>query len=143
MLKNAFVDFKVLLKQIVNRKVNMQRKKVEWMKIHWMRFRKDNPYKMMYKYTVGDDEFKEVNFQKQRKGRQQQKPIQNLPMLYPSGRQISQAKFKDIQDLLKYVPPVHHEFYNSIRHEQHKSSESEVAEDVNDHESDAMSDVNA
>jgi len=143
MPKNAFLDFKVLLKQIVNRKVNMQGEKVEWMKIRWMRFRKDNPYKMMYKYTVGDDEFKEVNFQKQRKGRQQQKPIQNLPMLYPSGRRISQAKFKDIQDLMKYVPPVHHEFYKSIPHEQHKSSESEVAEDVNDHESDAMSDVNA
>jgi len=143
MPKTAFLDFKVLLKEIVNRKVNMQGEKVEWMKIRWMRFRKDNPYKMMYKYTVDDDDFKEVSFEKQRKGRQRQKQILKLPMLYPSGRLISRAKFKDIQDLMKYVPPIHHDFYSSIPHEQHKSSGPDVAEDINDHDSDAMSDVDA
>jgi len=145
MPRTAFLDFKVLAKRLVNRKMNTLGEKVEWLKIRWMRFRKDSPYKMLYKYTVDDaDElFKEVNFEKQRKGRQQQMPILQLPMLYPSGRLISQAKYKDIQDLMKYVPPIHHDFYNSIQHEQRKCSGPEVADDVHDNDSDATSDVDA
>jgi len=144
MPRTAFLDFKVLTKRVVNRKTNTLGEKVEWLKIRWMRFRKDSPYKMLYKYTVDDaDEFKEVNFEKQRKGRQQDKPILQLPILYPAGRLISQAKYKDIQDLMKYVPPIHHDFYNSIPHEQRKSSGPEVAVDVCDNDSDAASDVDA
>ena len=144
MQKTTFLNFRSLVQRLVNRKVNMQREKVEWMKIRWTRFRKDNPYKMMYKYTVDDDEeFKVVSFEKKSKGCQQQQPILNLPMLYPSGRLISHAKFKDIQDLMKYVPPIHYEFYNSIAHEQRKFSGPEFGEDLNDNDSDAMSDVDA
>ena len=40
-----------------------------------------------------------------------------LPLLYANGRGISKAKYDDIMSLLKYIPPVHPNFYNSLKYE--------------------------
>lgn len=37
--------------------------------------------------------------------------------LYPNGHGISKAKFNDVIHLLKYVPPVHHKFYEKLNHD--------------------------
>jgi len=35
--------------------------------------------------------------------------------MYPEGREISKMKYNDIQHFLKYVPPIHHDFYTSLK----------------------------
>ena len=34
--------------------------------------------------------------------------------LYPGPRQISQAKLTNLNEVLSYVPPVHHAFYTAL-----------------------------
>lgn len=37
-----------------------------------------------------------------------------MELLYSNGHTISRAKYNDIQHLLKYVPPVNHEFFMNL-----------------------------
>jgi len=37
-----------------------------------------------------------------------------LTQIYPQGRAISIAKKNDLLKLLKYIPPINHDFYNSL-----------------------------
>ncbi|CAG9832017.1 unnamed protein product [Diabrotica balteata] len=40
--------------------------------------------------------------------------IGKLPLLYPEDKDIQTAKFSNLQDLLVYVPPYLHNFYNNL-----------------------------
>lgn len=53
-----------------------------------------------------------VNIRPKRKGRPSDIGRANLPPLYTAPRPIKAAKLKDLKDLLCYVPPIHHAFYN-------------------------------
>ncbi|CAI6357018.1 unnamed protein product [Macrosiphum euphorbiae] len=55
----------LLEKDITNRKVNADGEKVEWMKMQWLYFVKDKPYKMFFKYSNNEFvAFISVNFSK-------------------------------------------------------------------------------
>ncbi|KAF6198391.1 hypothetical protein GE061_008139 [Apolygus lucorum] len=43
---------------------------------------------------------------------EQQNP---LPLLYPNGNIITESKKKDLMSLLKFIPPMHHDFYKELR----------------------------
>ena len=75
-----------------------------------------------------------------KKGRGRPKLIQSLSVLYPHGRSVSAAKFADIQSLLKYIPPMHHVFYNNIPHEQRSVLGPETGDDIIENYSDGLSD---
>lgn len=63
----SFLNVKALCQTFVNRKKNESGQKVEWLKIRWMRFQKNSENKMMYKYTVDEnEEFMVVDFDKKR-----------------------------------------------------------------------------
>jgi len=141
-----FLDFKQLVRQCVNRKVNANGEKVEWLRIRWMRFVKAIPgtsgFILHYKYSVDDEEeFEVVDMtRKGRRGRCHTR-IDELPNMYPAGRSISAAKFSDLKSLLKYVPPTHHPFYMNLPHQQRAVPGPEVSDDIFDDDSDAVSDV--
>ena len=109
------------------------------MNIRWLRFTKKEPYKMMFKYSVSDDEaFKGVNLKKRGKGRP--KLIRSLSVFYPNGRPISKAKYTYIQLLLKYVPTVHHGFYLNLPHDSRSVLGPKACDDIVDIDSGAESD---
>ena len=57
-----FLAFKNLTSDIVNRKTDIHGNKVQWLKIRWIRFKKEHPMQILYKLTVDEDEeFKIVN----------------------------------------------------------------------------------
>lgn len=107
-------DFKstvLLEKDITNRKINADGEKVEWMKIQWLYFVKDKPYKMFFKYSNNEFvAFISVNFSK----RLMVKP-KELEQLYPNGLAISNEKYNDLMELLQFIPPIHHEFYKNLK----------------------------
>ncbi|KAL4135598.1 hypothetical protein QTP88_007196 [Uroleucon formosanum] len=107
-------DFKstvLLEKDITNRKVNVDGEKVEWVKMQWLYFVKDKPYKMFFKYSNNEFvAFISVNFSK----RLMAKPKQ-LEQLYPNGLAISNEKYNDLMELLQFILPIHHEFYKSLK----------------------------
>jgi hypothetical protein len=38
-----------------------------------------------------------------------------FPAKYPNGKSIKRKKLQDILSLLKFIPPVHHGFYQNLR----------------------------
>jgi len=140
MTAESFLKMKDLCRDVVNRKKNEIGEKVDWLEIRWMRFRKDGANQMFYKYSVDDNEFMVVNFSKKGRGRPQQTLINKLQCLYPEGRAISAAKYKDVTNLLKYVPPVFHDFYRQLPHERRQNSGPEGADDIFEGDSEGISD---
>ena len=112
-MKNAdFVSVGELNKFVTVRKVDNNGNKVEWLKIQHIQVRKNAPLTMFYKYSVQDDmPFDSVSFV--RKGR----PLKagySLKSLYSEPRPLSAEKASDLRKLLKYVPPLHHAFFDMI-----------------------------
>jgi len=64
-------------------------------------------------FQANDFPFRQVSFGKV--GRTASLP--NLGPLYTEQRALKAAKVKDLHSLLMFVPPVYHEFYNSIKAE--------------------------
>lgn len=50
-MERDFVSLKDLKKAIVNRKVNTNGRKVEWLKIQWVSVSKDEPLQFQYRYS--------------------------------------------------------------------------------------------
>ena len=112
MQSNMFKSVNELSKTVTVRKQSETGEKVEWVKIQWIRVCKAEPLKMFYKYSVQEDvEFSCVNFAK--KGRKC-KNVTCLRLLHPQQRPLSADKVKDLHKLLKYIPPIHHDFYNRL-----------------------------
>lgn len=88
---------------------------LKWSSIRWMRFEKRRPLVMLVKPTFNHDyEFLEIDFQKPLKGRP---PTIKLDRLYQEPLEIKEAKWKNLQELLPFIPPVYHEFYTSLTHD--------------------------
>lgn len=55
MTSELFYSSDTLENEITNRKISENKQKVEWLKIRWLQFRKDEPKKLFYKtYSVSD-----------------------------------------------------------------------------------------
>ena len=91
------------------RKKSENGQKVEWLKIQWLQVRKQEPYRLFFKYTVQEDlEFSSINLLKTYISCD----ISTIKLkpLYTERRVLSVEKVADVKRLLKYVPPVHHTF---------------------------------
>ena len=113
-----FISLAEIKKSIVNRKVTINREKVEWLKIRWIRVTKDNQLQFQFRYTHNTLEgWKTVDLKRKGKGRPPVIANIPLPELYSGGRAINQKKMDDLSSLLQFVPPVHHRFYTMLRSE--------------------------
>ena len=54
-----------------------------------------------------------------------------LGALYKEHLPIKTAKYSDLQKLMTYLPPINHEFYNTLKHtsSKNKQNENDAAED--------------
>ena len=95
---------------IVYRKVNTAKEKVEWLKIRWMQFNNDTPFQIRRPVDMGQV---------------------SLSPLYTGPLSLNVNKLQDLQQLLAYIPPVHHDFYNALTSSPtaHTSSESDSEPD--------------
>jgi len=113
---DMFFSSKTLNETITNRKISADGEKVSWLNIRWIQYRKAEPKKLYYKTNISNLlEFQQIDIaKKEAKGR----PNRELPepeLLYPNGKGISKEKKKDLLSLLKYVPPVYHNFYKQLK----------------------------
>lgn len=84
-------------------------------KFQWLRYQKSNPLVVLYKNSVDETEpFKSYDMKKPKCGR----PSNNFTLkpLYTSPVAIDTAKYKSLQTLLEFIPPIHHEFYKNLAH---------------------------
>ncbi|KAJ8889319.1 hypothetical protein PR048_008818, partial [Dryococelus australis] len=101
---------------MVNTKNTTTGDKVEWFNIKEMRFTKNKPGIMEYKFThnslIG---FNSIYLNKRLTSSPANLGSLVLPILYPQGRELSEEKLKDVRSLLQFVPPVYHAFYNGLQ----------------------------
>lgn len=85
------------------------------------RITSEKPLCVEIKLTHDDSEQRNlISYQK--RGRPVQlEEVQLLP-LYSGPRQIAKAKVNDVKSVCAYMPPIHHEFYNNIAVDKHKTS---------------------
>lgn len=109
MERSDFKDFE-LKEQVVHLKLDVDNKKIEWLRIQWLQFRRDSPYEMFYKYTLEDEaHFLHANFKRQLKGRPSisTQQVLSVPISREGPVEISLNKYKDLLSLLDFIPPVH------------------------------------
>ncbi|XP_067633255.1 uncharacterized protein [Eurosta solidaginis] len=107
-----FFDFRLLLKtKLMWRSTNQDGEKFVWKDIRWLRFKKANFAKILYKTTLDEDApFKTLNLLK----RGVNSIVKaDLPLLTDDAK-ISSKKKKDLLDLLPFVNPCFHPFYKSL-----------------------------
>ena len=51
MKREDFLNIKVLMKYIINRKKDTKKEKVEWLKMLWIRVEKSNPFRFKFRTT--------------------------------------------------------------------------------------------
>lgn len=103
-----FFSSKSLEKSIKNRKISLDNNKVEWLKIQWLKFHKLHQFLFFYKYSNNEEAFfNEVSVKKR-----QSVTIAHLDALEKPT--IAEKKKKDLLELLQFIPPVHHTFYNNL-----------------------------
>lgn len=113
MTKEDFYSTKNLENNIANRKVTAEKSKVKWLSMQWLLYRKNHPFSLFFKYSNNPEVlFENVNLKK--RNSVDLANIQ-LDILYPVGKQISVEKKKDLVELLQYISPIHHDFYNNIK----------------------------
>lgn len=113
MTTDDFVSTKKLENNITNRKVTAEKSKVKWLSIQWLLYHKIHPFSIFFKYSNNPEVlFENVNIKKRNSINIADL---ELDLLYPLGKQISVEKKKDLIELLQYIPPVYHDFYNNIK----------------------------
>ena len=110
-----FVSLKPLKAAIVNRKMNTNRGKVEWLKIQWISVSKAKPLQFQCRYSLNTlESWKTVDLKCRSKGRPVDMGRIDLPLLRVGPRPISEKKAADLLELLPYIPPIHHAFYRGL-----------------------------
>nr|XP_033325321.1 uncharacterized protein LOC117219890 [Megalopta genalis] len=106
---------KPLEQSIINRKVTVTGFPVNWLKIRWIKLERSKPHLIQFKCDYNEDtEFKAINLRKSVSGRPQSLKNIYQPLLYPKGRTVTREKWRDMMDLLKYIPPVEHDYYKNL-----------------------------
>lgn len=87
--------------------------------MQWLHFQKDKPFTLFYKKTAGNEieEFSELSMKSNRAGRIPAILPDLMPVQNEKKPRIKQAKYSNLQQLLHYVPPIHHGFYMNLRHD--------------------------
>ena len=110
-----FVSLKSLAKAFVNRKINTQKQKVDWLQIRWIQVRNDKPLQYRYRFSHNTLEaWKTVDLKRKQKGRPVNIGQVQLEPLYDGARTVNKKKLDDLKSLLPFIPPVHHDFYDEL-----------------------------
>ncbi len=109
---------------VVNRSINADGEKVNWLKIKWFRFQKDTPTSIFYKEKLSDELFKELPVTRRpgnaSRGTRRQSAAADHPAIlekaYDGQLPISIAKKDDLMSLVTHgaIPQEYEQFYSSL-----------------------------
>lgn len=131
MTHNDFLSTKILETAVTNRKQSTDGSQVNWLKMQCIKVERAKPFSIQYKYDLNDEEYKTIDLRIHTVGKPTLLKNVDQPLLYPNGRTISKEKLKDMKDLLKYIPPIKHEYFTLLTTDSNSSeSPPETEEDV-------------
>ena len=121
-------NYKLLSKEILrNRSWDSNGQKVHWLKIKWMRYEKQCPSVILFKYNY-DEDFRKLMVPQTTRGRPStpqamRQTLKSLPCLYKEPPAITKSKYDDLQFLCRSnaIPPPYHSFYENLRHDCEKN----------------------
>ncbi|KAF2890452.1 hypothetical protein ILUMI_15721 [Ignelater luminosus] len=106
-----FASTKQLEQVITNRKKNDNNCSVNW----WLRFKKEEPYKIFYKETLNEDvSFYVINIMPSKKGRPPLFKSITLKKLHNNVLPVSANKKQNMMERLQFISPVYHSVYQSL-----------------------------
>lgn len=108
MEKNDFFSSKNLEQLIVNRKKDDEGSKISWFDFRTIKYLKENTFTLFVNNTTRIDISKKLVDE-------QSFTECEMELLYPDGRYIDEKKYKDLMDLLKYIPKEHHKFFQNLK----------------------------
>lgn len=126
MTGDDFLSTKSLESRVTRRKCATDGFPVNWLKIQWLQYRKSEPFTIFFKETLIEDmPFSQIDITptKQR-GRRVSLPSIPMDKLYIGVRPVTEAKKKDMMDLLPYIPPISQEFFLNLQ------TSAEIGEDT-------------
>lgn len=110
----SFYDLKKLKNDRIEGdfKSNANNKKVEWLKIRWLQFRKSKPNTIYYKQDFEREKFEKIKVSF-KEGADEVVPIRK----YKKKIKLSENKLNDLLKLCKNgtIPPFYHAFYNNLK----------------------------
>lgn len=116
MTHQDFLSTSSLENAIINRKVTVTKMPLNWLKMHWIKLEKSKPHLIQFKYDFNENsEFNAIDIRKSVAGRPLCLKNVDQPLLYPTGRTVTREKRKDMMDLLKFIPPIKHDYYKNLR----------------------------
>ncbi|CAH1113385.1 unnamed protein product [Psylliodes chrysocephalus] len=112
-----FLSFKSLNEFVKDPKKDTENQVIKWRQTKWFSYRKNTTYQFFFKSTL-QEEFPFFTSEKCTKhvGR----PSRNIT-LEPRNKQfckIKYQKWENLQQLLDFIPPIFHEFYTGLPHEE-------------------------
>lgn len=121
MTKDDFLSTSQLKTAITKRKKNITNEPVNWLRMQHIRYEKQLgqlEYRIQYKESLSDfHEFMVLDLYLARnRNRGRPLSLKNIEqlLLHPNGLRVTEAKKKDMMDLLPFIPPVHHPFFHGI-----------------------------
>lgn len=113
MQREDFYSSKQLEDLIVNRKKSIDGHKINWLQFQTIIHDQDDPFNLKIKeYTAVNTKITTISLQKKHISAF---PKIDLKFLYDENRAISEEKYKDLNQLIQYIPDHYHEFYKSLR----------------------------
>lgn len=111
MSSQDFFSIKEMEQSITNRKVDVNKQKINWLETHEILLDKDQPNIIKMKRKINDD-FQSVNIAKL--GTETDFGNSNLVQLWPDGRALSKEKVKDLMSMLELIPEEYKYFYSFL-----------------------------
>lgn len=96
---------------ITNRKMDINKKKINWFEFRTIEYSQDKPFMLTVNNCI------EINISKKSLQESAHTIFTSTPLecSFPNGKPIDNKKFKDLVDLLKFVPKEHHQFFLDLK----------------------------
>lgn len=98
MQRKDFFSVEELQRNITNRTIDKDKRKVSWMKTRVIKLEKEKSFSIFFKEKFDGDNISEVFVNKSFRGRTPSNLIGDLTLLWPKGKPISNMKLKDIKN---------------------------------------------
>ncbi|GAB0098363.1 hypothetical protein DMENIID0001_140850 [Sergentomyia squamirostris] len=108
MSSEIFFSTKEIEASIVNREHDEHNNPISWLKMKKLKYKRSDPYSLEMKTFAGNSHIVRI----QKKGKDF--TTAELPLLFPQGRAIPEAKRKDLEALMDFIPAESRNFYDEI-----------------------------
>lgn len=108
-----FFSIKKMEEATTNRKVDIQKTKINWLKTHEIQLEKEHPYIIKMSNEI-NGEFQSVDLSKGRSGTKIHLKNVELDALWPTGQPLSKEKVADLMSMIELIPDKDKHFYKFL-----------------------------